>query len=141
MQSNSTCSETPITSWDKRPGNAYGKEWSWELNHTSSRFMGPEEMDINVQVHRTLAALSCPGSAALQRTSALEATLFPCQNRMECTERSALGIYVFCSYLEITGKRTWLLLPLHRCSELRALGGSGFFNQNSTWSEAMALYM
>lgn len=78
--------------------------------------MGPEEMDIKVQVQRAFVALSCPGSAAPQRAAGLEVTLFRCQKRVECSERSAPGIYVFCSYLEITGKRTWLLVLLHRCS-------------------------
>lgn len=76
--------------------------------------MGPEEMDTNVAVHRAFVALlpAIRGAAA----PGLEAALFPCQKRVECSERSAPGIYVFCSYLEITGKRTWLLVPLHRCS-------------------------
>lgn len=66
--------------------------------------MVPEEMDINVQVHRTFASFSCPRSVTLQHKSGLEATLFLCQNCMECTKRSRLEIYMFHSYFGITGK-------------------------------------
>lgn len=120
--------------------HAYGKKLSCILNHRKSCFMVPEDMDINLQVHRTFASFCCPWSLALQHKSGLEATVFLCQNCMECTKRSGLGIYVCHSYLEITGKRTWPLLALHRCSSLKACCGSGVFNQNSTLSEATALW-